>query len=507
MLFFGVIASEPSIFHHIDLETLPMDNQVESNKALKSHPVDSSASDGLVVRNKSGFSTIYRLIDLSLVTLLYYSCAAYFESTIDQTSLILLFVNVICFQISAEGVELYRSWRGHRTPEMLRAAAITWALSILGTLTIGYFFVQNINTPPFIVLAWFATSFVGLIAWRFVMRKFLFHIRKSGMNSRRSIVIGATHLGANVALQIQQNEHLGIRFNGLFDDRDASRLPHEMQNSVLGNIEQAIEMAKRNEVDYIYIALPMSAENRIRSILEQCSDTTANVYVVPNFFMYNLLNARWQTVGNVQALSVYDTPFQGANDILKRFEDIVLSLLILMMISMPMLCIAAAVKLTSKGPVIFKQKRYGLDGKQITVYKFRSMTTQDNGAVVKQATKNDARLTKIGGFLRRTSLDELPQFINVLQGRMSIVGPRPHAVAHNEQYRKIITGYMLRHKVKPGITGWAQVNGLRGETETVNKMVQRVEYDLDYIHRWSVWFDIKIVFMTVFNGFINKNAY
>ena len=251
----------------------------------------------------------------------------------------------------------------------------------------------------------------------------------------------------------------------------------------------------------------MSAENRIRSILEQCSDTTANVYVVPNFFMYNLLNARWQTVGNVQALSVYDTPFQGASDVLKRFEDIVLSSLILMMISIPMLCIAAAVKLTSKGPVIFKQKRYGLDGKQITVYKFRSMTTQDNGAVVKQATKNDARLTKIGGFLRRTSLDELPQFINVLQGRMSIVGPRPHAVAHNEEYRKIITGYMLRHKVKPGITGWAQVNGLRGETETTNKMVQRVEYDLDYIHRWSIWFDIKIVFMTVFNGFINKNAY
>lgn len=484
-----------------------MDNQVESNKVLKSHPVDSSANGGLVVRNKSGFSTLYRLIDLSLVTLLYYSCAAHFESTLDPTSLILLFVNVICFQISAEGVELYRSWRGHRTPEMLRAAAITWALSILGTLTIGYFFVQNINTPPMVVLAWFATSFVGLIAWRFVMRKFLFRIRKSGMNSRRSIVIGATQLGANVALQIQQNEHLGIRFNGLYDDRDANRLPHEMQNSVLGNIERAIEMAKQNEVDYIYIALPMSAENRIRSILEQCSDTTANVYVVPNFFMYNLLNARWQTVGNVQALSVYDTPFQGASDVLKRFEDIVLSSLILMMISIPMLCIAAAVKFTSKGPVIFKQKRYGLDGKQITVYKFRSMTTQDNGAVVKQATKNDARLTKIGGFLRRTSLDELPQFINVLQGRMSIVGPRPHAVAHNEQYRKIITGYMLRHKVKPGITGWAQVNGLRGETETVNKMVQRVEYDLDYIHRWSVWFDIKIVFMTIFNGFINKNAY
>ncbi|NDV89945.1 undecaprenyl-phosphate glucose phosphotransferase [Alteromonas sp. 345S023] len=483
-----------------------MDNRIESSKVIKSHPIESKRS-GLAVKNKTGFSTLYRLTDLSLVTLLYYSCAMIFGALIDTTSLVFLLVNVICFLIAAEGMELYRSWRGYATFEMLRAAAVTWVLSAFGTLTIGYFFVEEITTPPLVVLVWLATSFVALLAWRFVMRKFLFLIRKSGLNSRRSIVIGATALGSNVATQICENEHLGIRFNGMFDDREPSRLNHKFQNSVLGNIEAAIEMAKRNEVDYIYIALPMSAENRIRSILEQCSDTTANVYVVPNFFMFNLLNARWQTIGNMQTLSVYDTPFQGANDILKRFEDIILSSLILTMISIPMLCIAAAVKMTSRGPVIFKQKRYGLDGKQITIYKFRSMTTQDNGAIVKQATKNDARLTKIGGFLRRTSLDELPQFINVLQGRMSIVGPRPHAVAHNEEYRKIITGYMLRHKVKPGITGWAQVNGLRGETETTNKMVKRVEYDLDYIHQWSLWFDLKIVFMTIFNGFINKNAY
>jgi putative colanic acid biosysnthesis UDP-glucose lipid carrier transferase len=184
-----------------------------------------------------------------------------------------------------------------------------------------------------------------------------------------------------------------------------------------------------------------------------------------------------------------------------------LSLSILCLITIPMLFIAAAVKLTSPGPVIFKQNRYGLDGKKIVVYKFRSMSAQDNGKEVKQATKNDSRITPLGAFLRKTSLDELPQFINVLQGRMSIVGPRPHAVAHNEQYRKLIEGYMLRHKVRPGITGLAQVNGLRGETETINKMVKRVEFDLDYIHRWSVWLDIKIILKTVTNGFINKNAY
>ena len=304
-----------------------------------------------------------------------------------------------------------------------------------------------------------------------------------------------------------ENDQLGIIFKGMYDDRAPARIPHEIQHQVMGSIEDAVKLAKKGEVDYIYIAMPMSAEKRIMQILNLCSDSTATVYIIPNFFMYNLLNARWQSVGSIQTLSVFDTPFQGAGDVTKRLEDIVVSSLILTLIAIPMLIIAIAVKLTSKGPVIFKQNRYGLDGKKIKVYKFRSMTVQDNGDKVQQATKNDARITPLGAFLRKTSLDELPQFINVLQGRMSVVGPRPHAVAHNEEYRKLIEGYMLRHKVRPGITGWAQINGFRGETETINKMIKRVEYDLDYIHRWSVWMDIRIILATVTRGFINKNAY
>ena len=471
------------------------------------HHVQRSKNGAIIVKSQNGFSTLYRLVDISIITFLFLVVTGFSHTSVTTENLLLVCTYIIMFQLSAEGMELYRSWRGFRTPELLRAAAITWLLSLLGTFALGFLFSPKVNLAPVLILGWLALCFFSLLIWRFVMRKFLFRLRKRGLNSRRSIVIGATQLGYNVAHQIQENSHLGITFNGLFDDRSEDRLAHEFKNQVLGTIEDAIEMAKRNEVDYLYIALPMSAESRIRHILDKCSDTTANVYIIPNFFMYNLLNARWQSVGSVQAPSVYDTPFQGASNVLKRTEDIILSSFFLTMLALPMLGIAAAVKLTSKGPVIFKQKRYGLDGKQITVYKFRSMTTQDNGPVVKQATKNDSRLTKIGGFLRRSSLDELPQFINVLQGRMSIVGPRPHAVAHNEEYRKLITGYMLRHKVKPGITGWAQVNGLRGETETVNKMVQRVEYDLDYIHRWSVWFDIKIIFMTVFGGLANKNAY
>ena len=471
------------------------------------HHVQRSKNGSIIVKSQNGFSTLYRLVDISIITFLFLFVTGFSHESVTTENLLIVCTYIILFQLSAEGMELYRSWRGFRTPELLRAAAITWLLSLLGAFTLGFLFSPKIDIAPMLILCWLAICFFALLTWRFIMRKFLFRLRMQGHNSRRSIVIGATQLGYNVAHQIQENSHLGITFNGLFDDRTEDRLAHEFKNQVLGTIEDAIEVAKRHEVDYIYIALPMSAENRIRHILDKCSDTTANVYIIPNFFMYNLLNARWQSVGSVQALSVYDTPFQGASNILKRTEDIILSAFFLTILALPMLIIATAVKLTSKGPVIFKQKRYGLDGKQITVYKFRSMTTQDNGPVVKQATKNDSRLTKIGGFLRRSSLDELPQFINVFQGRMSIVGPRPHAVAHNEEYRKLITGYMLRHKVKPGITGWAQVNGLRGETETVNKMVNRVEYDLDYIHRWSVWFDIKIIFMTVFGGLTNKNAY
>ena len=242
---------------------------------------------------------------------------------------------------------------------------------------------------------------------------------------------------------------------------------------------------------------PVNAEQRTQEFLEKFADTTANVYLIPNFFVYNLLYSRWIEVGNVLTLSVYDTPHLSVTGWLKRIEDLVLSSLLIVLLSVPMLFIALAIKISSRGPVIFKQYRYGLDGKKFLVFKFRSMTTADNGPVVQQATRNDARITPLGKFLRRTSLDELPQIFNVFHGTMSLVGPRPHAVAHNEEYRKLIKGYMLRHKVKPGITGWAQINGFRGETDTLDKMKGRIEYDLDYIHRWSIWLDIKILFLTL----------
>ena len=211
----------------------------------------------------------------------------------------------------------------------------------------------------------------------------------------------------------------------------------------------------------------------------------------------DLIQSRIDEIGDIPVVAVRETPFNGTNGLVKRSTDIIFTLLILLIISPILLIVALGVKLSSPGPLIFKQKRYGLNGEEIVVYKFRSMTTIDNGDNVVQATKNDQRVTSFGKFIRKTSLDELPQFFNVLQGGMSIVGPRPHAVAHNEMYRKLIKGYMIRHKVKPGITGWAQVNGLRGETEVLEKMQARVDYDIAYLRNWSPGLDIYIILKTV----------
>jgi putative colanic acid biosynthesis UDP-glucose lipid carrier transferase len=263
----------------------------------------------------------------------------------------------------------------------------------------------------------------------------------------------------------------------------------------------------KGEVDSIYIALPLKSDGRIETLVNQLSDTTASVYVIPDLFISEIVHSRWIDFGGMPLVSVYETPFYGLFGWVKRTEDVLLGSFILLLIAIPMIFIAIGIKTTSPGSVLFKQRRYGLNGAVVEVWKFRSMTVAENGDKVTQATKGDSRITPFGAFLRKTSLDELPQFINVLQGTMSVVGPRPHAVAHNEQYRKLIKGYMLRHKVKPGITGWAQINGWRGETDTLDKMQKRVDYDLEYIQNWSLWLDAKIVYLTIFKGFNGKNVY
>ncbi len=266
-------------------------------------------------------------------------------------------------------------------------------------------------------------------------------------------------------------------------------------------------LSRKNGLNIIYITLPMTTQPRILKLLDDLRDTTVSINFVPDIFVTDLIQGHVDSINGIPVVGVCDTPFSGVNGFVKRVSDIVLSILILVLISPIMLAIAIGVKMTSPGPVLFVQRRYGLDGKDIMVYKFRSMSVCENGDTIRQATRNDNRITPLGAFLRKTSLDELPQFFNVLQGRMSIVGPRPHAVAHNEMYRKLIKGYMVRHKVKPGITGWAQVNGHRGETEQLEKMEARIEFDLDYLRNWSLKLDLAIIAKTVLVVAYDKQAY
>lgn len=323
---------------------------------------------------------------------------------------------------------------------------------------------------------------------------------------KRAVVVGCNEQGRQLAQETTDYPMLGISIAGFFDDREAHRLDLGDQH-LLGRFADVAEFVKVNQIDIIYLALPMASQPRILALLDSLRDTTVSIYFVPDVFLTDLIQARMDAVGNMPVVAVCDTPFTGVNGLIKRGSDIVLSLLILILISPVLLVVAALVKLSSPGPIIFKQRRYGLDGKEIIVYKFRSMTVCEDGPNVPQARKGDARITPIGAILRKTSLDELPQFINVLQGRMSIVGPRPHAVAHNEMYRKLIKGYMVRHKVKPGITGWAQVNGYRGETETLEKMQARIDYDLQYLRSWSLGLDLTIILRTVQLVFKDASAY
>jgi putative colanic acid biosynthesis UDP-glucose lipid carrier transferase len=358
------------------------------------------------------------------------------------------------------------------------------------------------------VTGWVLATPVAIGVFRFTLRRLLKNLRRRGIYTQTVAIAGCTAAAERLISAFQSEPALGYVLRGIYDDRAAPRrfAGAEQLAEVRGTLSDLVADARDGRIDAVYIALPLRAEVRSAELVRRLADTTASVFFVPDFFVFDLLHARWGTVGGVSVLSIFDTPFQGVGGWLKRLEDVVLGTIGLILIAPVMIAIAIGVKVTSPGPILFRQRRYGLSGREIYVLKFRTMTVCEDGPNVQQAQANDKRITPLGAFLRRTSLDELPQLLNVVGGSMSLVGPRPHAVAHNELYRQKIQGYMLRHKVKPGITGWAQVNGWRGETETIEKMERRVEHDLHYIHNWKVSLDFKILFLTVFGSRVRQNA-
>jgi putative colanic acid biosynthesis UDP-glucose lipid carrier transferase len=331
-------------------------------------------------------------------------------------------------------------------------------------------------------------------------------LRQLERGGKRAVIAGMNQPGVELAGRLETNLYSSVRVIGFVDDRVA-RSGTRGRYPVLGRIEALPALVQQHRIDLVYLALPMATQPRTVALLDALRDTTASVYFVPDLFVTDLIQGRIDSISGMPVLGVCDSPFFGVSALVKRASDIVLATLLLAFFAPLLVLLALLVRLSSRGPAIFRQRRCGLDGEEITVYKFRTMTVTEDGERIRQASRDDPRVTRLGSLMRRFSLDELPQLVNVLQGRMSLVGPRPHAVAHNELYRKLIKGYMRRHKVRPGLSGWAQVNGLRGETDTLDKMHARIEYDLDYLRNWSLRLDLYIMLKTVWVVLRAKHAY
>ncbi|MDI1309681.1 MAG: undecaprenyl-phosphate glucose phosphotransferase [Methylotenera sp.] len=427
---------------------------------------------------------------------------------------IYLFLSLIIFFLSYPGESKVTLPLNKGVMSIVATWVILSTLLILFAYTTRYMYLFTTQT---IVLWVILTPVMQILALLF-LRSIAPLIMTIQGPIKQAVIAGINTQSIELAFRLNDTKLKSTNVIGFFEDRTLKRVSEttdvdvllngDMGISILGHTDGLADYIKTHQVNIIYLSLPMSGHPRILKLLDDLKDTTASIYFVPDIFMTDIIQGRMGQVDDIPVVAVCETPFTGFNGVIKRTTDILFSLAILLLILPILIIIALGVKLSSPGPVIFKQHRYGLDGKEILVYKFRSMSVCENGRAVTQAIKNDQRVTKFGAFLRKSSLDELPQFINVLQGRMSVVGPRPHAVSHNEMYRKLIKGYMIRHKVKPGITGWAQVNGLRGETETLDKMKARIDYDLEYLRNWSPKLDIYIIFKTisvVFKG--EKNAY
>ena len=445
-------------------------------------------------------SALEAFLDPLVTILSLLACLALFDQPVSARYTIL---GVIAFSLSFPGNVGF-----HEKPRrMLRKVCTNWLVFLVIMVGFGLAtgYLRTFTRP--VLVAWAIVTPFAQIGAHFLLRWAMPKAIAKNAQPRKVVITGLNEVGLRLLREFESNPYLNTQVMGFFDDRSSDRLSDLGKVPMLGRMADLAAYMNDNDVEAIYLALPMASQPRILTLLDELKDTTASIYFVPDIFMTDLIQGRLTNVGPMPVMAVCETPFNGTSGLVKRASDIVISLLVLVLGAPIFLLLALAVKFTSPGPVIFKQRRYGLDGKEILVYKFRSMRVCEDGETIHQAKKGDSRITRIGAFLRKSSLDELPQFINVLQGRMSIVGPRPHAVAHNEIYRNLIKGYMIRHKVKPGITGWAQVNGYRGETRTLDKMEARIDHDLDYLRNWSLRLDLHIILKTVIVVFRDRAAY
>ena len=468
-----------------------------------------SSTTGTLRRHEAWVSSLQRLADAAVVISAQLLARRLHHEPWGEQTMTITVLGLLAFGFAAEVAGLYRPYRMETIVREIRDTLVSWLPVPLTLLAFWFFTKTSTSYSRVAATYWFLLAPIMLCTLRVGVRIGLRVLRAQGHNTRRVAILGCTKDAERLAGALDELPWLGLDLKGIYDDRSEKRR-HTSKHpkcAVLGNSGDLVELCRRGEIDVVYVALPLRAELRTAGILAELADTTVTVYMVADFLYYSLLRAHWSQVGGIPVVSVHNSPFEGVVAWVKRLEDLVIGSVIVLLTLIPMAFIGIAIKVSSPGPIFFRQWRYGLCGKKIRILKFRTMTVCEDGPNVRQASKDDHRVTRIGRFLRRTSLDEFPQFLQVLTGELSLVGPRPHAVAHNEQYRSLIHGYMLRHMVKPGITGWAQVNGWRGETAEIEKMEQRVQHDLEYIRIWNLFLDLKLIFLTIFGAKKNRNAY
>ncbi len=449
---------------------------------------------------------VQALVPAVVAVISLYATIILFGNIFDRSSAAIVIIGVLCLVLVQPPREVSSQLTSARLSAVMDVIT-RWLLLLAVLLAVGYVTHSLNGFPRRIFLTWAVVTPAALVLVTLMMQEIMRRFLMNAFDNRSAIIAGYNNSSLELARRLKSNPGMRVEVAGFFDDRSSDRLGMELDAKLVGSLSDMSQYVKDNRTDVFFIALPIRHVKRVMNLLDDLRDTTASIYYVPDIFVFDLIQARSGEIHGIPVVAMCETPFYGYRGVAKRLTDIGFSLLILLLLLPLLIVIAFVVKASSPGPVIFKQRRYGLDGREIAVYKFRTMSVAEDGDTIRQASKADNRITRVGAVLRRTSMDELPQLINVLQGRMSLVGPRPHAVAHNEEYRKLIKGYMVRHKVLPGITGLAQVNGCRGETSKLEEMEARVNYDLDYLRHWSPMLDIKILLLTVVKVFRDEKAY
>jgi len=469
--------------------------------------MDPSLTDTSARSNRSSY--LYRLLDAAIVIIcgLAVTELKFSDEAMADPPQIHLFLIYLCgLGVIAlfPAFRLYVSWRGRRLTDLVVRSLAAWALVFALGILVSFLMHQSAAVSRLWAATWFGSVALALAGVRLAAYTVLGAARDRGLDRKRVLLVGFGALGHDLWRRVERYREAGYEVAGIYAEAHEN-LPPQVRR--LHELDALHGFVRENDVREVWIVLPMEAGQELREVLYHLRNDLVDIRWIPDVMSIQLLGHRIGEFLGLPAIQLNSLPAAGVRGLAKEAFDRAFALCALVGLSPVMLTVACLVKLTSRGPVLFTQPRLGVDGKVFHVYKFRTMTVHQEHGVVTQATRNDARITRIGGFLRRTSLDELPQFLNVLRGDMSVVGPRPHALEHNELYKDLVQRYMMRHRVKPGITGWAQVNGLRGETDTLRKMSDRVEHDIYYIQHWTFRMDLIIIARTAVSGWTGRNVY